>query len=174
MEPKAKDPFNIVMRDFYKRVNDPAYAGAIFMAVCRGKVSEGLDFADVNGRAVIVTGLPYAPCMDRRIILKKKYLDDCRARNPNYMSGHDWYGLEATRAVNQAIGRVIRHQHDYGLILLLDERFNYDSIREQLSLWIRGNVRLAQNFGEVIRDVKQFFKNAVKFVSVVSFLKKID
>ena len=26
------------------------------MAVCRGKVAEGLDFADNNGRAVLITG----------------------------------------------------------------------------------------------------------------------
>ena len=32
--------------------------GALFMAVCRGKVSEGLDFADNNARAVItVSGI---------------------------------------------------------------------------------------------------------------------
>ena len=28
------------------------------------QVSEGLDFADVNGRAVIITGLPYPPRME--------------------------------------------------------------------------------------------------------------
>lgn len=27
--------------------------GALFFAVCRGKVSEGMDFADNNARAVI-------------------------------------------------------------------------------------------------------------------------
>ena len=29
------------------------HSGALFLAVCRGKVSEGLDFADNNARAVI-------------------------------------------------------------------------------------------------------------------------
>ena len=29
------------------------HGGALFLAVCRGKVSEGLDFADNNARAVI-------------------------------------------------------------------------------------------------------------------------
>ena len=38
-----------------------AKGGAIFFAVCRGKVSEGIDFADKAGRAVILTGIPYAP-----------------------------------------------------------------------------------------------------------------
>jgi Fanconi anemia group J protein len=28
--------------------------GALFLAVCRGKVSEGMDFADNNARAVLL------------------------------------------------------------------------------------------------------------------------
>ena len=31
------------------------------------QVSEGLDFADVNGRAVIITGQPFPPRMDPRV-----------------------------------------------------------------------------------------------------------
>ena len=31
------------------------------------QVSEGLDFADMNGRAVIITGLPYPPRMDAKV-----------------------------------------------------------------------------------------------------------
>lgn len=34
----------------------PARNGAVLFAVCRGKVSEGLDFADKAGRAVMITG----------------------------------------------------------------------------------------------------------------------
>lgn len=63
------------MQEYYQKINDPDYKGAIFMGVCRGKVSEGLDFIDANGRAVLVIGLPYPPYKDPRIILKKKYLD---------------------------------------------------------------------------------------------------
>jgi len=33
--------------------------GAILMAVCRGRISEGLDFSDKAARAVIVVGIPY-------------------------------------------------------------------------------------------------------------------
>lgn len=45
-------------------------------AVCRGKISEGIDFADNNGRAVIVTGLPFPLYTDPRVILKRQYLDE--------------------------------------------------------------------------------------------------
>jgi len=31
------------------------------------QVSEGLDFADVNGRAVVITGLPFPPKMDAKV-----------------------------------------------------------------------------------------------------------
>ena len=46
------------------------------MAVCRGKVAEGLDFADENGRAVLITGLPYPPLKDPRVELKRAFLDE--------------------------------------------------------------------------------------------------
>lgn len=39
-----------------------------------------------------------------------------------YLSGHQWYNQQASRAVNQAIGRVIRHRQDYGAIFLCDDR----------------------------------------------------
>lgn len=34
-------------------MNDAEIDGALFFAVCRGEVSEGMDFADNNARAVI-------------------------------------------------------------------------------------------------------------------------
>jgi len=44
------------------------------------KVSEGLDFSDCNGRAVVITGLPFPPVMDPKVILKMKFLDEVRAQ----------------------------------------------------------------------------------------------
>lgn len=81
MEPKDKTSFNAAMTDYYAKIKDPGFKGAIFMGVCRGKISEGLDFADVNGRAVFIIGLPYPPLKDARIILKKRYLDVCNAND---------------------------------------------------------------------------------------------
>lgn len=53
------------------------------MAVTRGKVSEGLDFMDVNGRAVIVIGLPFPPLMDTYVRLKRIYLKENHGKNGN-------------------------------------------------------------------------------------------
>ena len=39
------------------------------------------------------------------------------------LTGEEWYTQQASRAVNQAVGRVIRHRHDFGAIIFCDERF---------------------------------------------------
>ncbi|KAL0441551.1 UNVERIFIED_CONTAM: Regulator of telomere elongation helicase 1 [Sesamum radiatum] len=39
------------------------------------EVSEGLDFADHAGRAVVITGLPFATMTDPKVRLKREYLD---------------------------------------------------------------------------------------------------
>lgn len=43
--------------------------------------------------------------------------------NSQVLTGEEWYVQQASRAVNQAVGRVIRHRNDYGAIILCDERF---------------------------------------------------
>ncbi|XP_026742526.1 regulator of telomere elongation helicase 1 homolog [Trichoplusia ni] len=160
VEPQRKDTFNAIISDYYSKISDPNTRGACFMAVCRGKVSEGLDFADMNGRAVIITGLPFPPLKDPRIVLKKKYLEELRVKDKQYLSGDEWYSLEATRAVNQAIGRVIRHQNDYGAILLCDTRFNSPKLKNQLSAWLRDHINVSNKFGETVSEICRFFKNA--------------
>ncbi|XP_034551917.1 regulator of telomere elongation helicase 1 isoform X2 [Notolabrus celidotus] len=165
VEPKGKGTFNEVIDGYYSKVNDPASKGGSFFAVCRGKASEGLDFANTYGRGVIITGLPFPPRMDPRVILKMQFLDEMsRKRVPGvkYLSGQEWYRQQAFRAVNQAIGRVIRHKEDYGAIFLCDTRFKGTSARNQLPSWVRPYVRLYDNFGNVVRDVSQFFRVAQK------------
>uniref|UniRef100_A0A672ZAE4 Regulator of telomere elongation helicase 1 n=1 Tax=Sphaeramia orbicularis TaxID=375764 RepID=A0A672ZAE4_9TELE len=170
VEPKGKGTFNEVIDGFYSRVNDPSSKGGSFFAVCRGKASEGLDFSDSFGRGVVITGLPFPPKMDPRVILKMEFLDEMsrkKAPGLRYLSGQQWYRLQAFRAVNQAIGRVIRHKDDYGAVLLCDQRFKNADARAQLPSWIRPHVRLYDNFGNVVRDVSQFFRVAQKMRPVV-------
>ncbi|XP_053368397.1 regulator of telomere elongation helicase 1 [Clarias gariepinus] len=165
VEPKGKGTFTEVMDGFYNKVNDSKSNGGSFFAVCRGKVSEGLDFADTYGRGVIITGLPYPPRMDPKVVLKMQYLDEmCRNKTSGvkYLSGQEWYRQQASRAVNQAIGRVIRHREDYGAIFLCDYRFKSTDVRQQLPSWVRPYVRTHDNFGTVVRDAAQFFRVAQK------------
>ena len=75
-------------------------SGALFLAVCRGKVSEGLDFADDNARAVITVGIPFPNVKDLKIELKKKYNDEFSSQR-NLLTGKEWYEIQAYRALNQ-------------------------------------------------------------------------
>ncbi|XP_037666909.1 regulator of telomere elongation helicase 1 isoform X3 [Choloepus didactylus] len=167
MEPRSKSGFAEVMDAYYARVACPGATGASFLAVCRGKASEGLDFADGNARGVVVTGLPYPPRMDPRVVLKMQFLDEMRGQSgagvPS-LSGHEWYRQQASRAVNQALGRVIRHRRDYGAVFLCDHRFTSADARAQLPSWVRPYVRVYDSFGPVVRDVAQFFRVAQKAV----------
>ncbi|XP_051887107.1 regulator of telomere elongation helicase 1 isoform X2 [Pristis pectinata] len=165
VEVKGKGLFSEVMDAYYDKVNNPKSNGACFCAVCRGKASEGLDFADMNGRGVIVTGLPFPPRMDPRVILKMQFLDEMRRKcigSVQYLSGQEWYRQQASRAVNQAIGRVIRHRNDYGAIFLCDHRFTGTEVKSQLPSWLQPYVKVYDNFGHIIRDVSQFFRVAQK------------
>ncbi|WAR24753.1 RTEL1-like protein [Mya arenaria] len=126
-----------LMNDFYSKINDPSLNGAIFIAVCRGKVSEGLDFSDTNGRAVVITGLPYPPYMDPKVVLKMQYLDEMKGKQGfQSLSGKEWYRQQASRAVNQAIGR--------------------------LPVWVRPRCNKYEAFGLAVRDLMVFFKHAEK------------
>lgn len=54
-----------VMEEYYGAIRKGA--GGLFMAVCRGKVSEGLDFADANARGVIIVGIPFPNVKDTKV-----------------------------------------------------------------------------------------------------------
>lgn len=159
-EPRNKDEFQASIKDYYETVK--SRKGATYMAVLRGKVSEGLDFNDHNARAVIICGIPFPPYLDPRVVLKKSYLDTNRSKLNQLQSGGEWYTLEAVRAVNQAIGRVIRHKDDYGAILLCDHRFHY--YKGSLSKWIQPHLQAQSktdtNFGKIVGELAQFFRKA--------------
>ncbi|KAI8811722.1 helicase C-terminal domain-containing protein [Cladochytrium replicatum] len=170
VEPKTKEEFGETINLFYKKIQNDK-SGAIFFAVCRGKASEGIDFSDTKGRAVIVCGIPFPAAKDPKVLLKKQHLDDTiiaqKKENPAtkvpVLAGAEWYKQQASRAVNQAIGRVIRHRNDFGAILLCDERFAQPSNINQLPVWIRPYVRVYRNFGETQSQLIRFFKSMDSF-----------
>ncbi len=59
----------------FKRVNQEETRGAVFFAVCRGKLSEGLDFSDHDARCVIVVGIPFRNIADPSVKIKMEYLN---------------------------------------------------------------------------------------------------
>ncbi|KAG9340566.1 hypothetical protein JZ751_021388, partial [Albula glossodonta] len=100
----AKSDFDELLQTYYSAIRSPGdREGALLIAVCRGKVSEGLDFTDDNARAVVTIGIPFPNIKDLQVELKMKYNDQhCKARG--LLPGSRWYEIQAYRALNQALG----------------------------------------------------------------------
>ncbi|KAK9806231.1 hypothetical protein WJX72_006639 [[Myrmecia] bisecta] len=165
-EPRGTgEAFDGVMTEYYAAIRKGKGAvflaicrgkGAVFLAICRGKVSEGLDFADGNARAVMIFGIPFPNLKDTKVDLKKKYNDE-GSRTKGLLSGDKWYTQQAFRALNQAIGRCIRHRCDYGAIMLIDDRFRNPRFQEHLSRWVKGALAVQPNFNDALQSVTNFF-----------------
>ncbi|TYI78717.1 hypothetical protein E1A91_D06G232700v1 [Gossypium mustelinum] len=165
IEPRQSSLFPMAIEDYMTKLKDTSTSGAVFFAVCRGKVSEGLDFADHAGRAVVITGMPFATRTDPKVRLKREYLD-LQAQSPRegckmikLLSGEEWYNQQASRAVNQSVGRVIRHRHDYGAIIFCDERFAQSSRQSQISVWIQPHIKCYSKFGDAVFTLTRFFRD---------------
>ena len=172
VEPKGKTEFADAIRLYEQKIVSGDGRGAIFFAVCRGKASEGIDFSDGKCRAVVICGIPYPAAMDPKIILKKAVLDDERRKARNCISGKDWYRQQASRAVNQAIGRVIRHRNDYGAILLCDERFSQPQSVHELPKWIRSHVKHYREYKDVPSNIEKFFETMASKTASGAFTNK--
>lgn len=99
--------------------------GGLFVGVCRGQLSEGIDFSDSQARSVIVFGVPNPNWNSLEVTLKIQY-NNCHSSpysKNQLMKGFDWYESQAKRSLFQAIGRCIRHKDDYGSIILIDDRY---------------------------------------------------
>lgn len=82
------------------------------------------------------------------------------AKTTNVLSGHEWYTQQAHRAVNQAIGRVIRNRVDYGAVLLLDSRFGLPGNKRGLSKWVQPHILDDEGMGKTISCLAKFYKQA--------------
>jgi hypothetical protein len=129
----------------------------MLFAVCRGKISEGIDFSDEHCRCVCIVGVPFPNTQDLQLRLKKDDHDAKARANPGMLNGSAWYSLQAFRALNQAIGRCIRHQNDHGAIVLFDERYTEARNVNSISKWIRPNLRTYKEMGQALMNLNSFY-----------------
>lgn len=68
------------------------------------------------------------------------------------------------RAVNQGIGRVIRHINDYGMILMFDSRYEQPKLRNMLPMWTKDSMGVYHDFGDIDRKLINFYEDMrIKF-----------
>ncbi|KAI8577770.1 hypothetical protein K450DRAFT_250762 [Umbelopsis ramanniana AG] len=157
----AKNVFEKELTKYYGSVNlnNGTQNGAMLIAVYRGKVSEGIDFSDARCRAVVSIGIPFPNLKDFQVISKRDYNTNARKSGKNVLNGDEWYSIQAHRAVNQALGRCIRHRKDWGAIILLEHRFLQPDNINALSKWIRAQCKKHTNgFDEAISELEAFVK----------------
>ncbi|XP_055022921.1 Fanconi anemia group J protein isoform X2 [Boleophthalmus pectinirostris] len=154
----AKGDFDELLQCYYDAIKYTDHRdGALLIAVCRGKVSEGLDFTDDNARAVVTIGIPFPNIKDLQVELKMKYNDQhCKTRG--LLSGNRWYEIQAYRALNQALGRCIRHKNDWGALVLVDDRYrnNPNKYITGLSKWVRQLVHHHDSFPNAMQSLVAF------------------
>ncbi|GAO15845.1 hypothetical protein UVI_02051730 [Ustilaginoidea virens] len=132
--------------------------GALLLSVVGGKMSEGINFSDRLGRCVMVVGLPYPNMASPEWKAKMEYIETTTTASLMEQDGpalpkedaasrarqaaRDFYENACMRAVNQSIGRAIRHRGDYAAIVLADGRYSTDRIQGKLPGWIRDGMGL--------------------------------
>ena len=133
----------------------------LLISVISGTLSEGIDFRDELCRCVMIVGLPYPNQNDPVLLERMKYCDAKHREHASSPDGNRFYHISCMRAVNQSIGRAIRHSRDWASVLLIDARYNRPDIKGLLSDWIRGSV-VSQNIESLTCTLRPFFTEAAR------------
>jgi len=146
--------------DMYSKDAISLSNGAILLCVINGKMSEGINFANDMARCVLVVGLPYPDITDPELKMKMHLLDKNLRDSETSISGQAYYQNLCMRAVNQSIGRAIRHAKDYAAIVLADARYVTDSrIWRGLPQWLCGETKPERlDFQANINGLRSFFR----------------
>ena len=58
-EPNNAADYQQIIDRYYSAIYEDDRKGAVMLGVCRGRISEGLDFSDNAARMVIIIGIPF-------------------------------------------------------------------------------------------------------------------
>lgn len=135
--------------------------GALLFAVIGGTLSEGINFSDELGRGVVVVGLPFPNSHSAEWKAKLEYITAKakQGEGDGKTAARDFLENACMRAVNQCIGRAIRHRGDYAAILMLDRRYGTKRIKDKLPGWIRSSLLTESGVKDVAKAVRGFFSD---------------
>jgi Rad3-related DNA helicase len=119
----------------------------IILAVCRGTLAEGVNLPSKVVKTLCMVGVPYANIGD--IHVKKK--NEFWLKNENHEQ--QWLDVDAFCAVNQALGRLLRRNTDYGSIILLDSRYSNTYYMKFLPEWL--GIPEARHINEICDNINQ-------------------
>ena len=135
-----------VLREYCSHIESSMTAGALLVCVVGAKLSEGINFGDGLGRCVVNFGLPYPDLRDVELQERLAHVEHTAvhgaASGASAGTGagagpgsgrpggaqmgpvaREMYTNMCMQAVNQCVGRAIRHINDYAAVVLVDVRY---------------------------------------------------
>ncbi|KZT03940.1 DNA repair helicase [Laetiporus sulphureus 93-53] len=175
-EPQDSAQVESILRDYAAAIQaannssatssgDEKRNGALLFAVIGAKLSEGLNFTDDLARAVVIIGLPFANLASPELRERMNYVNRISQKpaSVNIAPGKDaateLYENMCMNAVNQSIGRAIRHKNDWASLILVDARYASTRIRSKLPKWIEQNTVVTESFGKTIKELGRFYRD---------------
>ncbi|RXM29112.1 putative ATP-dependent RNA helicase DDX11 [Acipenser ruthenus] len=140
--------------------------GALLFSVVGGKMSEGINFSDELGRCVVMVGMPYPNIKSPELQEKMAYLDKTMPRVGGVSPGKALIENLCMKAVNQSIGRAIRHRGDYASVLLLDQRYSRAGPLSKLPQWIRSSTQVQPSFGPAFASLRKVSPGGCPFAGL--------
>lgn len=137
--------------DFLGNFSLDNHQSLLGFAVLGGIFSEGVDLTGerLSGAIIVGVGLPKIG-LERNII--RDFFDEINNLGFEYA-----YMYPGMNKVLQAAGRVIRTEKDKGVILLIDDRFNYRGYKGLFPKHWEKN-RIVRNEGDIRRYIKEFWR----------------
>ncbi len=127
MDKEAKEALVLLLRKHRGK-------GCVLVAVQGGSLSEGVDYPGNLLSCVCVIGVPLAPpSLETEAVIR--YYD------AKFGEGRGWaygYLYPAMNKVLQSAGRLIRSEEDFGVVVLMDERFDSSRYKNALPPTLRG------------------------------------
>ncbi|XP_047451744.1 ATP-dependent DNA helicase DDX11 isoform X1 [Mugil cephalus] len=161
-EPKKASQVEQVLNEFSRCIqkcgqDGGGLTGALLFCVVGGKMSEGINFSDDLGRCVVMVGMPYPNIKSPELQEKMSYLDKHLSHSQGRSPGQALIENLCMKAVNQSIGRAIRHRGDYSSIVLCDRRYSRPATLSKLPTWIRDRTSSHATFGPAFAALRKFF-----------------
>uniref|UniRef100_A0A3Q3ARE9 DEAD/H (Asp-Glu-Ala-Asp/His) box helicase 11 n=1 Tax=Kryptolebias marmoratus TaxID=37003 RepID=A0A3Q3ARE9_KRYMA len=159
-EPKKASQVEQVLNEFSRciqrcAVDGGGLTGALLFSVVGGKMSEGINFSDDLGRCVVMVGMPYPNIKSPELQEKMSYLDKHLPHSQGRSPGQALIENLCMKAVNQSIGRAIRHRADYASIVLCDRRYSRPATLSKLPTWIKSRTNTHATFGPAFAALRK-------------------
>ena len=134
VEPKEAAEVPYILGEFFE--SGSSEQKGVLLAVCGGKMSEGIDYHGEALKGAIVVGFPLAAFSEVQKLVNSYYQRKYGKDKGMFIA----YTLPAINKALQALGRVHRSAEETGVLVLCDSRFSNSEglgVRQHLPQWMQ-------------------------------------